>query len=329
MQTILTEARRSWPRLGRSGLILMALLLGLLLSGFKSSAALQPPVADVLRLGAWNIEWLGQPSRREEALPQNPEDIAKYLMHSGCQVVGVMEVSWNIDTAEGPGNLTLLEALRIIKERTDQEWKHVLFPKEASADRDQLCGVAWNASRVQRQDGPWSIPVFRPRAEAECWRRHPYATQFSAGPGKTDFTLIVVHMKSNRGGPEITGRTRDAEALSLVRALGAVQNRFKDEDLIIAGDSNCLKASERAVQRFIHGGFRHLNEADMTTWIKSREFPAAPFDRFFVPEQRPAFAQSQQHVLTTHHLGDEAAFRRLLSDHYLIYTELRVLPDDD
>lgn len=329
MQTIVREARRPWSRLGRSALGLAALLLGLLFSWLPGSAAPQPPAAELLHLGAWNIEWLGQPSKRDEALPQNPEDLAKYLMHSGCQIVGVMEVSWNVDTAEGPGNLSLLEALRIIKERTDQEWKHVLFPKEGSADRDQLCGVVWNASRVQRKDGPWPIPVHRPRTEPECWRRHPYATQFSAGPDRTDFTMIVVHMKSNRGGPEITGRTRDAEALSLVRALGAVQNRFKDEDIVIAGDANCLKASERAVQRFVHGGFRHLNEADMTTWIKSRDFPAAPFDRIFVPEQRPAFADSQQHVLNTHHLGDEAAFRRLLSDHYLIYTEMRVLPDDD
>lgn len=298
----------------------------------EAVARQEPVIASsnaTLRLGAWNIEWLGQPTRRNEGVPQNPEDIAKYLHASGCHLVGLMEVSWNIDTPEGPGNQTMLDALRILRERTDQDWRHVLFPREGQADRDQLCGVAWNASRVQRKDGPWAIPVYKPRHEPDAWRRPPYATHFTAGPGLTDFALIVIHLKSNRGGPEVTSRTRDAEAVGLVRALGAVQTRFREDDLVIAGDSNCLTKDEPAIRRFVGAGFRHLNEDDRPTWIKSAEFAAAPFDRFFVAESRPAFAHSQQFVQTSHHLGAEEVFRRLLSDHYLIYLDMRVLPDDD
>lgn len=324
------DGRSWWSATVRLGL---ATVLCLILTWKVRTAVGQQPAAvtpaATLRLGAWNIEWLGQPTRRNEGVPQNPEDIAKYLQASGCHLVGLMEVSWNIDTPEGPGNQTMLDALRILKERTDQDWRHVLFPREGQADRDQLCGVAWNASRVQRKEGPWPIPVYKPRQEPDAWRRPPYATHFSAGPGLTDFAFIVIHLKSNRGGVEVTSRTRDVEALSLVRALGAVQTRFREEDLVIAGDSNCLTKDEPAIRRFVAGGFRHLNEEDQPTWIKSADFAAAPFDRFFVAEFRPAFAQSRQFVQTAHHLGAEEVFRRLLSDHYLIYLDLQVLPDDD
>lgn len=315
---------RDWGRLSRRAFLGLLPVLLALLPGL-SWAHRGPAEPETIRIGSWNIEWLGQPGRRENRLAQAPDDLARYLIHSGCDAVGLMEISWNTDTTEGPGNDTLVEALRLVKERTDQEWRHVLFPREGSADRDQLCGVAWNASRLRRQDGPWPIPIYRIEGQPEAWRRPPYAVQFSAGPDANSFVLIVVHLKSNRGGPEATAPIRDAETLSLVHALGAVKQRFRDEDIVVLGDFNCLKHTERALSRLSHAGFRHLNEEDQLTWIASRDFPAAPFDRIFVPEQRPAFADAKQTTLKTHHLGDEAAFRARLSDHYLIYTDIKVL----
>jgi hypothetical protein len=190
--------------------------------------------------------------------------------------------------------------------------------------------VLWNAGRLKLVGAPLKVPVRRGPAQKELLRRHPYAVKFSAGDGKTDLVLVPVHLKSNIGGEDVTAKQRAEEARAILRSLGAVQNHFTDDDVVVLGDCNCRKADEPALRRFTAGGLRDLNAGDQLTWIKSSRFDYAPFDRILVPDDQPEFgATSAARVVRDSHLGGEEAFRRLLSDHYMLTADVRVLDDDD
>jgi hypothetical protein len=288
-----------------------------------------PPPPQSLRIGTWNIEWLGKPEMRRGKPVQTPEDIAKYLALCGVDLFGVNEVSRDGTSGRFGTNSTLTKALELLSRDTGGNWQHMLFPKENPNEADQLIGVAWNQQRLNLVGEPWRVPIRRSAATSRIWQRHPWAAKFSAGEGLTDLVVIPIHMKSNAGGKDVTSKQRSEEAKALSRSLGAVQNHFDDDDLVILGDSNVLSADELALNRFRGIGLRDLNSHDEPTWIKSDQFAAAPFDRILVPDDQPEFASSALRVNSVSHLGDEKAFRERLSDHYLTQTEMAVMADDD
>ncbi len=277
-------------------------------------------------IGTWNIEWLGNTERRADQ--PDPDDLAKYIIQSGVDVLCLNEITYNTETSEGHGNRTLVETLQLVSERTQMQWKHVLFPKLKEGDPDQHVGVAWNSSRVTRQGDPWRVPIRRGK-ERDIWQRHPYGFKLSFGQGKTDIVVVPLHMKSNRGGEDVTSKQRALEAQTLLRCLGEMQRHFDDDDLVLLGDTNVMKQSELTLPRITFNGFRDLNAGQHMTWIKSDRYPAAPFDRIFVPDDQPEFADSQLRVMRENHLGSEAAFRSKMSDHYMVTTTIRIMADDD
>ena len=154
--------------------------------------------------------------------------------------------------------------------------------------------------------------------------------KFTHGEKQTDVVLIPIHMKSNRGGGVTQqSKAREEEALLLIRSLAAVQNQFTDDDVIVLGDSNCLLREEPALARFKVAGLRDLNFADQLSWIKERLYDPAPFDRILVPEEQPEFKDCAFTVFREHGLGGEKEYRDRLSDHYLVYTDIRIMEDDD
>ncbi len=307
----------------------LVLCLACFLLTLAPTRATLPATETKLRLGQWNIEWLGRPDMRGVNAPQEPEDLYRYIARAGVDLLTLNEISANTQTAEGPGNKTLEEVFWKLSERTDSRWKHVLFTKETgAADQDQLCGIAWNDKVVQRTDAPLKVPVRKKPQEKDYWTRHPHAVKFTTGPGKTDFVVITLHMKSNRGG-DVTIAQRSAEARMLLSALAAVQNQFQDDDIILAGDTNMKAADEPGLKRYLALGFRDLNAADMPTWIQTIQFPAAPFDRFLVPDDQPEFRASQQKVHKDLPFENEKAYRQKCSDHYMVTMELTVTDDDD
>ena len=207
--------------------------------------------------------------------------------------------------------------MSLLNQRDGQHWTYVLFAKRFPADTVQLTGVAWNRARLSQVGAPYKIQVVY--TSSKMWSRHPYAMKFATRQQQTDFVVIPLHMVSNRKG---SGRQRHLEARALAEQLGAIQRHFGDRDLIILGDTNCLEADEKALQTLRAAGFKDLNAADRATYRHT----AAPFDRILVPRAEREFRYSRQYVLTP---SDTAAHVRRLSDHYLVLTTVRVLPDDD
>lgn len=304
-----------------------------------SDTSPSPPAASTLRIGSWNIEWLGEPENRSGVaanVAQSPDDIAGYILESRVAILGVCEVVTRL-----PGrpirSRELEEVVAAMKRVSGAQWEYVLFP--GRSDGDQLTGVLWDTSRVTaiNPDGkPWKQAVDQPEALAiprgrssqgsSLWNRPPHAMKFSLGAGKTDLVVVVIHMKADYQGDFAVHRRE--EAVALVKALPSLRESQRDADIVILGDSNCVSTSEPALKVFADSGFTDLNASGQQT-----HWRGGSMDRILVPTGRSAFAASKLVVHSTDYLRAHSLrpedFKRRLSDHYLVYTTVAVGADDD
>lgn len=302
----------------------------LLLIAVAAGAFTGDALADEVRIGAWNIEWLGSPDQRSDTgrnVAQTGPDLAAYVHASKVDVLALEEIG-DSDPSPARRSRGLDAMVASLATTYGQTWKYVLFAKKSGAfsPDTQLTGVAWNTGRVRAdEDDVLRIPVFdNPNDDLNSWDRHPHAMRFTvAGSGRNDFVLIPLHMKANGRDPaRRVRRQRAYEARVLVDRLSEVREQFADEDVVLLGDTNVLQKHEEAVRTFTSAGYRDLNSDDVPTYFGSD----APFDRIFVPSGQPEFSASR---MTVFRPTDEARHRRLCSDHFLVYCDVAVVDDDD
>jgi len=284
---------------------------------------------DPIRVGAWNIEWLGDADFRSQpskGVLQQPEALAAYIRESGVDILALEEISDNPHTEFDPDNPILARALALLSEGQAKPWKYILFPKKDER-LTQLTGIAWNSQRVTAVDGPYKLALNDATPDGfQLWSRWPQAMKFQVAPGMTDFVLIPIHLKANRRdrARDNPPRQRAQEARALVSVLDEVRRRFADQDVILLGDTNCRRADEPALVSLGKAGYRDLNAADqITKWTGK-----APYDRIFVPRSQPEFRLSRQTVHKPASLTPRE-FKIQCSDHYLVSTQFRAAADDD
>jgi len=284
-----------------------------------------------LRVGAWNIEWCGRPQDRSgpaQGVRQDPEDLADYVAFAKVAVLAVEEV-----IADQPGERShiLDRVVAALDTRTRGRWAYVLNP--GRRDDDQRTGVLWDGAQVTprtpggqdwdaRQHRPWRVPI---QDRKTLWARPPHAMCFSAGPERTDFVVVPLHMKADYLGD--FARQREGEARALVTALPRIERAFTDQDVLLIGDANLAQKVEPAVSVFETAGWHWLNaERRPTHW------PSGALDAAFVPRSQPEFAGDFEVVAEQYFLArglSAAEFRRRYSDHWLVVTSVRVMADDD
>lgn len=300
-----------------------------------------------LRVGAWNIEWLGRPDSRSgvaRGVEQRPEDLADYLIASGVAVLGVEEI-----IASGGSNpirsRILEETLAMVGRTTGDRWEYVLYPGRKRGD--QLTGVLWNTRFVEALDSeddawaqgdtPWRLPVSGRESSqgSVLWSRPPHAMKFSAGEDRTDFVVIVLHMKADYDGDFASHRGE--EGAELAGLLPGVSRAFDDADLVLIGDAN-LGAGDEPAARALRdaglgegpsagAGFISLNTGGLPTHVKYGALDAA-----FVPASQPEFVRDFE-VISGPYLDERnlsaAEFKAKFSDHFMVVTTIRVRTDDD
>jgi len=292
-----------------------------------------PPAAcgaDFFRLASFNIEHLGH-----RTPGQQPMAIAEHIDLSGAVVIALQEIYVTSSIVDDPNtvfdesrrNDRLDTAFSILNQEGDTQWTYELFPNRDASDESQLCGIAWDAKRVTRQLPALKINVSGHPNANQIWDRRPHAVKFAfgqAGQNRTDIVLIPVHMKSNFDGAAQGRQTRKKEADALISQLAAIKSHFGGEDdLIIFGDTNILKANEAAADVIADAGFRDTNSLDVPTYIGYGD--GAPFDRFFVSAS-PEFTFARQYVLQA---AEPAAHDNYLSDHQMVLMSFRVGNDND
>lgn len=299
------------------------------------------PVANAspIRIGAWNIEWLGKPSERSGRaanIAQSPDDLADYIAYAKVDALALAEIV--TDLRSRPLRSRELEAvIESLKRKTNGNWEYTLFP--GRADGDQLTGILWNTNRLiavsaagtpwnAQSDKPWPLPIPRARSSAGnmLWSRPPHAMKFTTGNKRSDFIIVPVHMKADYQGKFDKHRAEEARALAAT--LPKVSELFKDSDIIVIGDTNITDEHEATIDILTDFGLADLNKAHEPT-----HWQGGGMDRAFVPRTQPEFKDASFEVISTTYLRDRAFrredFKERFSDHYIIVTTLRVGEDDD
>ncbi len=288
-----------------------------------------------VRVGAWNIEWLSQPTKRygkAKGKTQTAADLADYIAASRVEVLALEEICpTNLSNplrydpqVDGPlDNEVLREALLIVSKKTKGEWIFRLFPNNyKTTATNQLTGIAWDTTKLTVLGESWQAIDYN-KSKGLSWYRPPHATAFSTGEGMTDLVIIPIHMKAYDD--ESSARRRVREATELTEALAQSDH---DPDLLIIGDANCHKGDEQAIKVYQAAGFVDLNKRNFPTHVGN-----PPLDRAFVPKDQPEFAKRFFQVFDKPYLARRRlkpnAFHERYSDHYMVITTIQAGEDDD
>jgi hypothetical protein len=269
-----------------------------------------------IHIGSWNIEHFSKAGGREE----NIFALTEHIEMASLDVLAMQEIYVTHMDADGSRrNQHLDGVVELLLEHTDCLWAYEIFENRNSADKEQLCAIAWNTTQVSKL-ATFRIPVATKVDGISLWDRTPHAVKFKHRD-KTDFVVIPLHMKANVGGATQAKRIRELEARTLIDNLPVVREKLEDLDLIMIGDTNCLGSGEPALELITSNGFEDLNEADGKTYISG-----PPFDRTFVTADRRIFDFSRQYIMVSANPADHDKY---LSDHYLIKTVVKIRKDDD
>ncbi len=288
-----------------------------------------------VRIGAWNIEWLGQPTKRygkAQGKTQTPADIADYIAASRVEVLALEEVCptnladperYDPEVDGQLDNEILRAALEIVSKKTKSDWQFRLFPNNGKTQAtNQLTGIAWNSTTLTVLGESWQTIEYD-KSKTQSWFRPPYATAFSTGEGMTDLVVIPIHMKAYDN--EAAARKRFLEATELTEALAQSDG---DPDILIIGDSNCHKGDEKALQTYAAAGFIDLNRRNLPTHVGS-----PPLDRAFVPKDQPEFKKRFFQVFDKPYMARRRlrpnSFHERYSDHFMVITTIQAGEDDD
>jgi hypothetical protein len=296
-----------------------------------------------IRLAAWNIEWLGLPQERSgfaRGVAQKPAELAEYIATSGSALIALQEI---IGEGSPPRSKDLDAVATALNSRDPGPWLYILFPGRGGRE-DQLTGILWNSRRVTAlasngkpfdlgKDTPVRVALTKsgerpPRSSqgSALWNRPPHAMKFSAGPGASDFVVISVHMKADFEGTFAVHRREEAQILA--DALPQLMKTFADRDILLAGDTNITAAGEPAIQVFTAAGFADLNAANLQT-----HWRGGFTDRVLAPADQPEFATRSFKVWSDAFLKprtmDNGDFKRNYSDHFLVFTDIKITDDDD
>ncbi len=273
-------------------------------------AAVSSPGLKPLRLGAWNLEYLG--SRSDP--PRTDEDmqaIADYIRDLGVQVLAVCEIN-----GEKP--------LKDLVKRIGPDWKFVLGTSGRLGQEGQVApGILWDDSRVEML-GAGELSELATRVSSGLvFHRQPVVGAFRDRAGGPDFRVVSVHFKAGRTPEDFERREAEARALSgYLQKL--VADSGEDNDIVVMGDFNHDPSAaesgawkEKAFAKFLTGRGRSIIHFD-------RQIDHA------VP--LGTFEEVKEASFTVHNkegLRDPKKWRNTYSDHFAVTVDLEAVPDDD
>lgn len=275
------------------------------------SAAARPGLAP-LRLGAWNLEFLGNRSDP----PRTDADmkaIAEFIRGMGVQVLGVCEIN-----GAGP----LRELCRLL----GPQWKFAIGTSGQLGSEGQIApGVLWDDSRVEMLGAGELSSLREGTSSGTLFHREPVTATFRDRAGGPDFRVIMVHLKAGRTPEDFDRRGGELKSLRayLERLTGDAR---EDDDIVVFGDFNQDVSSPES--RILEDGAfsRYLTRSGAGRSI-------IHFDRQIdniVP--LGSFEEINERSFEIHNkqgLRDPEEWRRVYSDHFPVTVDLEAVSDDD
>ncbi len=268
--------------------------------------------AAVIRVGAWNIEWLGTPARRTVGGLQTADDIAAAIRASGVQLLALEEAAVT-DGGRAMRNAVLDGAFARLNAGGAQ-WSYLLFParvpphsKPTVHNSTQCVGVAWDGRALRLKRPPQAVTATvnlaaekeldrRMRQEAgpdqgiKLLARWPHLTVFDAGPGTREFGVVVLHLKASKGVTPLAMQARTMEGDLLLPGLRKLAASNGLHDLMVLGDLNTQDHAEPVLQALEGAGFIDCNPGDLPTFFGPHGKTRKPYDRILLRGDGDAFS---------------------------------------
>lgn len=304
---------------------LISLLLALLFCPAIQACEGEP---DCVRVGSWNIAWLGSEKRSQQTDPATIEEMARLIADVwSIDLISLQEINTGLDTSYRGERLSTAA------------WKAL----EKALKKKGYQSVSGQSGQAQRIVLAWRKPVelmepVREIAIPEAYRindycrsgnlRKPLAALYRAGA--FDFWAIGLHLKSGYGGnTACANAVRGQQIYYLEKSLPALRTR--DRDLLLIGDFNASSKHESLRPLFETGfialtdrQYRHPESHNRTQGAGQR---GSVIDMILV--NPVATSESRRKSTSIYKPDVPEEFTRRFSDHFPVWSDFNTGSDDD
>lgn len=285
---------------------------------FLLALALPGQTPGTLRIGTWNLEFLGAEGNfRNNLPPRTGADLAAIgakVRDLGVAVLAVQEIC-------GP------EPLQEVARGAGPSWRFVLGTSGGWDDgkTSQQIGFLYDTTRVELLFAEELLQLPREAEGVPIFHRVPVTAAFRDTATGFDFRATTVHLKAGQKAPDEQKRRLEATALHAWFA-GLRQTTGEDPDVVLLGDFNSTYGAEPEAILEAGGLLTYLDQPTPAPTIQ--HFPE-PIDQVVVG---PGFGEIRAASLTVH--GDygeltKDAWRKIYSDHFPVTVDLVATGDDD
>lgn len=302
------------------------------LTFFISASAIACPQSNCVRIGSWNIAWLGSDKRHQPADVKSIESMAALISDTlSIDVISLEEINTEMD-GEYRGEFFSVAHWQLLQQSLRKRGYRF---QTGSSGYAQHVVLAWRPPVM-----PIQIPNELPIPDAytineNCHSSHlrkPLAGYFRAG--KFDFWLTGVHLKANKGSSNCASLVRAAQITAMIHALRPLA--AQDPDIVITGDFNA-DAHNKSLQPLFAEGYRSMddpasrstnsNDQSYINTHSSHDNDGSMLDHVII---NPLATQEwQKHSTTFYKPNDSRQFLHTLSDHVPIWADFSTDRDDD
>jgi endonuclease/exonuclease/phosphatase family metal-dependent hydrolase len=290
----------------------------LLLPGLLFSLALPAQSPATLKIGTWNLEFLGADGDFRNKLPLRDDadyqKIGEKIRSLGVAVLAVQEIS-----GEAP--------LRKVAAGAGPSWQVVLGTSGAWDDGKtaQSIGFLYDQKQVELLQAEELLQLPRELEGVPIFHRVPVTACFRARATGFDFRMVTVHLKAGQKKPDEQKRRLEATTLhDWIVALQKTQG--EDQDIVVLGDFNSTYGTEPEMALEKGGSLQYVHPAAPMPTIM--HFPE-PIDQVAVA---PGFDELQSNSFAVHSdFGglDKDAWRKTYSDHFPVTVTIAADRDTD
>jgi len=205
-----------------------------LLGAMFSTLANACPKSNCVRIGAWNVEWLGSENREQPSDEKTIAAIADLIANKlSIDIISLEEINTALD-GEVRGEHYSLQPWQELQSALK---KNGYETQSGDSGNGQRVVLAWRAPVTLLQKAS-DLPIPDHYDINEYCRsshlRKPLAGWFRAG--QFDFWLVGLHLKANGPEAKCTSAVRTAQVKALLPTLKPLL--AKDTDVILIGDFN-------------------------------------------------------------------------------------------
>ncbi len=298
-------------------LALRHILCGALLTLLGAAAPAQGKT-ESLRLGTWNLEFLGADGNFRNNLPPRDDSdyaaIGRKITELGVAVLAVQEIC---------GDAPLVK----ITAAAGPTWQFVLGTSGSWDDgkTSQQIGFLYDTAKVELLFVDELLQLPRDIDGVPIFHRVPLTAAFKSKATGFDFRATTVHLKAGRKAQDLTKRRYEASHLHTWLS-SLRERRDEDRDIVLLGDFNSTYGDEPEKLLEAGGGLQYLELSTRQPTILHFDDPIDQIvvGKDFAEVQRATFA-----VRADFGGLSRDAWRKTYSDHLPVTVDLMATGDDD